>query len=453
MWYNPPQIGGSVKQATGWVQKKMKRGSVFFVACASYTNKATGRRHQLEKWFTNKRAATDYLPTIAERANLAGELGPVEAVSESGGLRSEEPEIGTEPNTSFSGKTLFEDWCAHYKGTFAVAPLTDSRTGRVTHGIKTWRDQHSIIDRLLIPEFKGRQINDILYSDLVKFKSRLLQTPVVVTKKKGAEEIKTRERSLGHVHRVLTVLRTILQRAEDDDLILKNPFKKGRPLIQMSQEPERIRLVSTKEEVDMIGVAYADSRFDEILLVSVIARDTGMRQHAVCGLEWSRINFDDEPMYEGNEEVARGYIRFIDHKGSGPKEIKRSMTPRVRELLMKWKGYCDRVKEGTTKRDSRRIPPDWYESDRVFFSKRFPTKRWVELREKVGAPDLHFHDIRHTVGTELAMSDMSNDMIARALAHTQASTAFRYHKATPELQRQIASRLGGKPLVGVISEE
>jgi integrase len=67
----------------------------------------------------------------------------------------------------------------------------------------------------------------------------------------------------------------------------------------------------------------------------------------------------------------------------------------------------------------------------------------VETVKKIGAPGLHFHDLRHT-GNHLAARTgaTTKDLMAR-MGHDDMRAALIYQHATGEADRQIAERLSG----------
>jgi integrase len=74
------------------------------------------------------------------------------------------------------------------------------------------------------------------------------------------------------------------------------------------------------------------------------------------------------------------------------------------------------------------------------------TSPWVETVKKIGAPGLHFHDLRHT-GNHLAARTgaTTKDLMAR-MGHDDMRAALIYQHATGAADRQIAERSSG--LVG-----
>ena len=54
---------------------------------------------------------------------------------------------------------------------------------------------------------------------------------------------------------------------------------------------------------------------------------------------------------------------------------------------------------------------------------------WQQARKKAGMPDLHIHDLRHTVGMRLREADVREETIAAILWHTRPGMTAHYSVA------------------------
>ncbi|MEQ7126760.1 tyrosine-type recombinase/integrase [Actinopolymorpha sp. B11F2] len=69
---------------------------------------------------------------------------------------------------------------------------------------------------------------------------------------------------------------------------------------------------------------------------------------------------------------------------------------------------------------------------------------WKKVVESVGAPGLHFHDLRHTGNTLAAATRVSTrDLMAR-MGHDSMSAAIIYQHATREADRAVAEALNAQ---------
>jgi len=74
-------------------------------------------------------------------------------------------------------------------------------------------------------------------------------------------------------------------------------------------------------------------------------------------------------------------------------------------------------------------------------SARTLDRQWAIARETIGRPDLHFHDLRHTGLTLVAMTGATITEIKAAGGHDSSAAAIRYQHATPQRKTAIADAL------------
>ncbi len=66
---------------------------------------------------------------------------------------------------------------------------------------------------------------------------------------------------------------------------------------------------------------------------------------------------------------------------------------------------------------------------------------WSKARMKVGRPDLHLHDLRHTGLTLAAATGATTAELMHRAGHSSASAALRYQHATKDRDRVLADAL------------
>lgn len=74
-------------------------------------------------------------------------------------------------------------------------------------------------------------------------------------------------------------------------------------------------------------------------------------------------------------------------------------------------------------------------------------KEWVRVREIVGLPDLHSHNLRHVAATLAAETGASVKEIMYSIGHSSPQAALRYQHATQRRDRSIAD--GISRLIGI----
>lgn len=65
-----------------------------------------------------------------------------------------------------------------------------------------------------------------------------------------------------------------------------------------------------------------------------------------------------------------------------------------------------------------------------------PDRIWHKLREEIGAPELHIHDIRHILGVTLINNGVPIEIISKTLGHKQITTTQRYSRMKTEMAAQ-----------------
>jgi integrase len=68
---------------------------------------------------------------------------------------------------------------------------------------------------------------------------------------------------------------------------------------------------------------------------------------------------------------------------------------------------------------------------------------WNAARIKAGAPELHFHDLRHVGGTLAAATGVSLKELMARLGHSSTRAALIYQHASRDRDQAIARALGG----------
>jgi integrase len=69
--------------------------------------------------------------------------------------------------------------------------------------------------------------------------------------------------------------------------------------------------------------------------------------------------------------------------------------------------------------------------------------RWVETVKTLGAPGLHFHDLRHTGNHLAARAGATTKELMARMGHDDMRAALIYQHATDEADRRLAERLSG----------
>lgn len=248
--------------------------------------------------------------------------------------------------------------------------------------------------------FGKRLLRSITYTDLEQFKKYRLNTPTQYK----------RPRAIASVNRELSTLRRMLNVAKRNKWILSRPFNDGEPLILLSQENKRERILTEKEEEQML--ALCTGKRAHLKPILIMALDTGMRRGEIFKLTWKEVDFEEKLIY----------VRAFNNK---------LMKPR-------WLAMTDRP-EVTLKELYLRSPK---ESDGLVFGIKSNVRhsfRWI--KKQLGIADARFHDLRHTTATTLVREHVPLQEVARILGHTQVQTTFRYINADVDTAKRAAKAL------------
>lgn len=133
--------------------------------------------------------------------------------------------------------------------------------------------------KALIEYFGTKRLRAIKPNDLEIFK----QVRLAEATKRGSK------RTIATVNRELTVLRTMLNYAFQNDWLIQNPFKKTKGIISAAAEVERDRVLSFVEEARLLEVCVGRRAHLKALLICAL--DTAMRRGEIFKMRWRDLNF------------------------------------------------------------------------------------------------------------------------------------------------------------------
>ena len=355
-------------------KSRSAKGKVTWWARITYTDPVTGKRHDRQRRAESKSHAKDLVQDL------------IAEVDKTGG-RS----LAKEHMTFLDLATYFE------KEYLKPAEYVD---GRKVAGVRSIVPAKANV-RALKDHFGKRLLRGITHSDIREFRAVRLATKTKAKK----------QRTIAAVNRELEKMRRLLNIAEREGWILRNPMRSGDPLISMADERKRERIVTREEEMKLL--AACENRYRKHLRPIVIcALDTGMRRGEIFGLKWRDVDFEERVLT----------IRAFNTKTMQERQV--SLTTRlVIELEKIWE----------------QSPKDRDQS--VFGFTDNVKKSWTSVRTKAGLPDVRFHDLRHTAATRLVAAHLPLPEVGRVLGHTQANTTYRYVNANIETTRRAAAAL------------
>jgi integrase len=378
-------------------------GSVF---SRSETRKINGREKTVQQWYARIRF-TDLAGKRRERKRQADSRA--HALQLRRQLRADLELELSELARPATDKTFAEiaEW---YEAEYLQPPrfVGDVKVA----GLSSYKTQRGTLRRL-VATFGPQKVQRITYDDLRAYKAKSLQTPIVSIRNYQLREPKTsiRTRSVVPVHRELQLLRTIFNRAIQRGWMTGNPFAKGDPLINMSAETERMRVLSRTEESALLAQCV-DERA-HLRLAVICAIDTALRKNEQFTLRWANIDLDK---------------RSIELRARNAKTLKKRTVP-ISDRLSK---ELAALKAGTQpEREDLLFPAN-------------NRSAWRTARRRAGLDDVHWHDLRHTSITWMLDSGIPEAKVMRISGHTNYRTFLKYVNMTDELIREAADKLDAR---------
>ena len=275
---------------------------------------------------------------------------------------------------------------------------------RRTHRISTRAD----IDRLLIPQFGDKAVDQVTKADILTFRATLA---------KANARGKTTPLSPRRINKIMGPLRQILCEAADR-FDFRTPFHnikslKFRKVDIMPFTLEQVKLILTTVRSDFRN--YYTVRFF-----------TGMRTGEVDGLKWKFVDFERRLILI-RETVVNGEVEYTKNDGS-QRDIQ--MSQAVYEAL-KSQEKATRHRSGYVFCNVQGNPLD---------HKNVTNRVWAPLLRYLGIEYRRPYQCRHTAATLWLAAGENPEWIARQMGHTTTEMLFRvYSRFVPNLTRQDGS--------------
>lgn len=300
-------------------------------------------------------------------------------------------EIAEHGTDILKGDTMtFAQLADFYKANYLVeAKYVDDRK---VAGLRSKRQVEGQLTNLLA-HFDQQKIKTIKPLDIEKYKNKRLDKKL----------------SIAYVNRELALIRRMLNIAQQQGWISKNPFNMATGLISAADEKKRDRILSRDEELALLEVCIGKRL--HLKAVIICAVDTGMRQGEIFKLCWKDVNFVQEQI------IVQAF---------NTKTMKERLVP-----------ITTRLKTELLALTRNTIDPQ----TRVFQVATNCKKSFAKACELANIDDLRFHDLRHTAATRMIQGGLPLQEVGRILGHTQANTTYRYVNANADTARRAALAL------------
>lgn len=358
----------------GIIQKKDKNGKVFWYA-RIVRIEGNGKKKQ----YTQKAESKSHARRLRnELSNKFGERGE-KAIK--------------------GDKMLFREFCDIYqtRKLFEAVYHGEGKAKRKVSGVRSLKTVLFYLD-VLRNYFGAKLIRSITHSDIEDFKTKRLKTP----SKRG-------ERSIADVNRTLALLRAMLRFAVQNSWLAESAFDKGKPLISLSDEVKRERVLSFDEEKKLL--TFCTDKRQHLKSILVIALDTAMRKGELLSLTWRNVDFEGR------------LIRLIATNTKTQTSRNVGMTARVfDELQNLWK-----------------VSPK--NLDDLVFGVQDVKRSFTSACRDAQILDFRIHDCRHTAITRMIQAGLSPTEIMKISGHTQMNTFARYVNPDTNAVQRIADML------------
>lgn len=268
--------------------------------------------------------------------------------------------------------------------------------------------------------------------------------------------------TMNMVHKLL---KQILARAVDYELILRNPAAKVKA--PKCETPDRRSLTTEEARKLLVAIdeaedaAYADrdgieerqvARGDESeraylrgmsnignIMAARIGLATGMRRGEVVGLTWGCVN-----LTRGTIRVAQSVTTYGEVKEPKSEAGKRliNIDAKTLEHLKKWKKFQRQELAILSLKQTRETPVCCNDKGEYMAPTNF-SRWWRTFAADNGFEGLRFHELRHTQATQLVSNGVDMKTIQHRLGHSSATLTMNlYAHALPENDVQAAQLIG-----------
>jgi integrase len=201
------------------------------------------------------------------------------------------------------------------------------------------------------------------------------------------------------VNRYLASLGSALTVAvRDYEWLSTHPLHKVR---KAPEPPGRVRFLSDEERHRLLS-AVRLSHNPHLSTLVLLALTTGARKNEMLQLRW------------GDVDLERGLLRLLTTKNKQPRAV--PIRGEALQLLRR---------QGQAQPPEAWVFPRWDRLKPVLIE-----QAWQTAKRRAGLENFHFHDLRHTAASYLAMSGASLLEVAEILGHKSLRQTMKYSHLT-----------------------
>lgn len=188
---------------------------------------------------------------------------------------------------------------------------------------------------------------------------------------------------------------------------VKNRFVASGPEVKKVKVPQKPVVALTVQQVrDLLTAA---SRYPTLRLRVLLAVTTGLRRGDIEAIRLGDIHFDRNTISTRNRKAGKAMPE----------------RPVPETIMTELANHVAGLADGQER----------------LFSDRFSSRRWEKTREKLGMPELKFHDLRKTFASLLAQRGVSTAVTQRLLEHSSPQLTNEVYTNVDPVLRQAVNLL------------
>ena len=219
------------------------------------------------------------------------------------------------------------------------------------------------------------------------------------------QELLSEGKAPATINRRVAMLKHLFHKANDWGWVDDGTLRAVRKVKMLKEPAGRLRYLSPDEVQRLL----AECRNPLLKAVVTVALNTGMRQGEILGLKWENV------------DLRNGFILIGHSKNGDRREI--PINGAVRDVLG---GIVRRIDSGFVFCDGQGMA---FKGGRNAF---------VNACRRAGLHDFHFHDLRHSAASFMAMAGIDLMSIKQILGHKTIQMTLRYsHLTSGHLRKAV----------------
>ena len=226
----------------------------------------------------------------------------------------------------------------------------------------------------------------------------------------------------------------------------KNVMNKPTRGIEKLKEETFIAQTYTMEELNQLLSIVKD---DIIEIPVLLAAYYGLRRSEVVGLKWDAIDFENNWIFINHtiiqvsgcgDKIIEGKLIAKDRTKTIQSNRKLPLYQEIKDVLLAKKERIELNKQifkGSYNKNY--LEYVCVKDDGDLIKPNHITHRFLKLIRRNNMKEIRFHDLRHTLGTELNANGVDIKAIAEFLGHSNLSTTKRYSHPDDRIKQNVGN--------------